>query len=240
MTPGKLSRWWIVLVVITLVAPAAQASFHLMQIEQVMGGVCGDATAQAIQLRMRSSDQNQVAGRRLVAYDAAGANPVVLINLPGNVSGSSAGSRILVTSTQFSSLSPPTADFTLSNLIPPTYLAAGRLTFEDASIYGKTIFWSLSWGGAAYTGPTNGALTNDADGNFGPPFDGALPSSSDRTLRFQGSFGSLSTNNAADYAVATGGAVFTNNGGTAGTVVDCVFGDGFESGNTSAWTLRVP
>ena len=34
--------------------PAAHATFHLMQIEQVIGGVNGDTTAQAIQLRMRA------------------------------------------------------------------------------------------------------------------------------------------------------------------------------------------
>ena len=36
-------------------ASASDPSFHLMQIEQVIGGVDGDASAQAIQLRMRSS-----------------------------------------------------------------------------------------------------------------------------------------------------------------------------------------
>ena len=35
-----------------------QASFHLMQIEQVIGGVNGDTTAQAVQLRMRSFGGN--------------------------------------------------------------------------------------------------------------------------------------------------------------------------------------
>ncbi len=47
------------LVVLTL---PAQASFHLMQIEQVIGGVNGDTNAQAIQLRMRFAGQNLVGG----------------------------------------------------------------------------------------------------------------------------------------------------------------------------------
>jgi hypothetical protein len=239
MSPRKLSHLWIVLAVGSLAAPAAHASFHFMQIEQVMGGVCGDATAQAIQLRMRASGQNLVSARRLIAYDAAGANPVVLITFPGNVSSSAGGSRILVTSTAFSGLlSPPTADFTLTNLIPPSYLAAGRLVFEDG--FG-TVYWSLSWGGAAYTGSTTGATDNDADGIFGPSYAGALPSLMEALL-FPGSFSSASTNNAADYVLTSGGPTFTNNAGSSGMlVIDCpIFTDGFESGNTSMWSSTVP
>lgn len=238
MTPGQLSRLWIILAIVSLVAPAARATFHFMQIEQVMGGVCGDATAQAIQLRMRFGGQNLVTNRRLIAYDAAGANPVVLITFPSNVSSSTGGSRILVTTTQFSSLSPPTADFTMTNPIPQSYLAAGRLVFEDG--FG-TIYWSLSWGGAAYTGSTTGNVTNDADGNFGPSFAGPLPST-DQALLFQGTSSSLSTNNAADYALTAGGPTFTNNAGTAGMLVtECpIFSDGFESGDTTGWMSSVP
>jgi hypothetical protein len=43
-----------------LAAAPAGASFHLMQIEQVAGGFCGDRTAQAVQLRMRAAGQNLV------------------------------------------------------------------------------------------------------------------------------------------------------------------------------------
>ncbi len=46
-------------------AQPALASFHFMQIEQVIGGVNGDTSAQAIQLRMRSSFQQFVAGARM-------------------------------------------------------------------------------------------------------------------------------------------------------------------------------
>lgn len=45
---------------ITLAAAQdVRATFHLMQIEQVVGGVCGDTTSQAIQLRMRDAGQNR-------------------------------------------------------------------------------------------------------------------------------------------------------------------------------------
>ncbi len=41
-----------------LMCNTAHATFHFMQIEQVIGGVDGDTTKQAIQLRMRSLNQN--------------------------------------------------------------------------------------------------------------------------------------------------------------------------------------
>src|SRR6266478_816038 len=56
------------------VASPAYATFHMMQIEQVIGGVDGDTSAQAIQLRMRSAGENLVSQARLVAFDATGAN----------------------------------------------------------------------------------------------------------------------------------------------------------------------
>lgn len=69
-----------------------QASFHLMQIEQVIGGVNGDTSAQAIQLRMRSIGQDLVAGTTLIAFDASGNNPITLLTLPSDVSNAAAGS----------------------------------------------------------------------------------------------------------------------------------------------------
>jgi hypothetical protein len=220
-----------------LAAAPAFATFHLMQIEQVAGGVCGNRSAQAVQLRMRAPGQNLVATTRLVAYDAAGANPVVLIVFPANVAVSTAGSRILATTGGFAGFGGPAADFSLSAPIPPSYLAAGRLTFEDSA---GNAYWSLAWGGAGYTGPTSGTLDNDADGDFGPPFAAALSAAGDQALRFQGAAGAMSTTNAADYAPSASPATFTNNAGTGAAIADCVFGDGFESGDTTGWSTAVP
>ncbi len=188
----------------------AQASFHFMQIEQVIAGVNGDKTAQAIQLRMRSAGQGQVQNARLIARDATGSNPVVLIAFSHSVSNNAAGDRVLATTGNFANYTSPAlvTDFTMTNPIPTGYLAAGRITFEDN--FG-TIYWSLSFGGSSYTGSTTGSTTNDADGNFGPSFAGPLPSSTLQALKFQGAAGALSTNNAADYALTAGAAVFTNN-----------------------------
>ena len=124
------------------------------------------------------------------------------------------GARILITSPNFiDALDGPLApDFTLTNLIPPGYLAAGSLTFESD---GGSVYWRLSWGGAAYTGPNNGACANDdspcPNGDFGPPWPMALPSTSEQALQFQAPFNAVSTTNADDYEVTVRAATFFNN-----------------------------
>jgi hypothetical protein len=189
---------------------AAYASFHIMQIEQVIGGVDGDTSAQAIQLRMRAAGQNLVSNARLIVRDAAGLNPIIVKDMTSNVANSSAGDRVLIVSSNFVSQTSPDVlpDFVMTQTIPASYLAAGRLTFEDD--FG-TIYWSLSWGGTNYTGSNTGNITNDPDGNFGPPFGGVLPSTNSSALFFTGSATAASANNLADYAVTPGPATFTNN-----------------------------
>jgi len=200
----------------------AHATFHLMQIEQVIGGVGGDTTAQAIQLRLRSNNQNLVSQARIRAWDAAGMNPIVVMDMTTNVAVSTGGARILIASPNFAKYTdvPLDDDFTMTALIPESYLAAGRLTFENNS--GTQIWWMLCWGGGAYTGPTTGmggAGSNDVDGNFGPAFASPMPFESDIAIKFQGAFNALSTTNSANYALTTGAAVFTNNAGASATVV---------------------
>jgi hypothetical protein len=198
----------------------AQAAFHFMQIEQVIGGVNGDTTAQAIQLRMRTSGQNVVSFTRIKAFNASGGGVVTLVDLTSDVS--VPNGRILIATPNFANYVTPAfgatpamgKDFNMTP-IPAGYLAAGRITFEDD--FG-TILWSLSWGGTSYTGSTLGSVTNDADGNFGPSFAGPCPSTSLQALLFQGAAGDLSTNNAADYALTPGPAEFFNNAGTKFTV----------------------
>jgi hypothetical protein len=190
----------------------AQATFHLMQIEQVIGGVGGDTSAQAIQLRMRVNGQGGVSKARLVVRDAAGANPVVLIDFDTDITPEVQGERILIVSTGFAAHASPAVvpDFTLVNTIPDTYLAAGSLTYETNR---GLVLWRLSWGGTGYTGTTHGAGFNDQGGDFGPPSNGPLPSTGTGALLFQNGAFAKSTTNANDYAVTGGAAVFTNSAG---------------------------
>jgi glucose/arabinose dehydrogenase len=212
---GRPFLWSVAAFVSLAFAAPLHASFHLMQIEQVIGGVNGDVSAQAVQLRMRFSGENFVSGGTLVAFDASGNNPITLLTFPSDVSNAAAGSRILITTANFASheTSPIASDFTMTTAIPASYLAAGRVAYEHGGI-----LWSVSWGGASYTGSNTGAFTNDDDGNFGPPFAGALPSTSTSALRFNGTASAQSTNNAADYTVTAGTATFTNNAGASTTL----------------------
>jgi len=208
-------RAWIIGVCVAgWLASPALATFHLMQVEQVIAGVNGDTNAQAIQLRMRSSVQNFIGGvSRLVVRNASGASPVTLISFPSDVANGAFGDRVLVTTAAFNSLTSPTTvpDFTMTNRIPDAYLPAGSLTFESTS---GIVYWRLSWGGASYTGLNTGAIDNDrgtVNGNFGPPWPAALLTSGVDALLFQGTASAFSTQNEDDYAVTNGGSTWTNN-----------------------------
>jgi hypothetical protein len=78
---------------------------------------------------------------------------------------------------------------------------------------------TIRCGGASYTGSNLGNTANDLDGNFGPPFDGAVPATCASALQFQGSATDFSTNSAADYLVIGSPIVFFNNAGVSFTVV---------------------
>jgi hypothetical protein len=213
----KITSSLFTLIGVLALQTTAHATFHLMQIEQVIGGVNGDTTAQAIQMRMRATTQNFVSAAKLIAFDAAGQNPVTILDLSSDVASGALGSHVLIVSANFPSHTTPTTvpDFTMTNPIPASYLAAGSLCWESDT---GTIYWRLSWGGAAYTGPNDGNTANDVDGNFGPAFGSALPSSGASALQFQGAANAKSTNNAADYLVTAGAAVFMNNAGASFTV----------------------
>lgn len=202
---------------ILLASTQADAALHLMQIEQVIGGVNGDSSAQAIQLRMRFAGQSVTSQGRLIAFDAAGANPIIICDMTTNVAVGSAGSRVLIASTAFQTSPSITPDFVMTNTIPASYLAAGSLVFQDD---GGTIYWRLCWGGASYTGSTLVAqFVNDDDGNVAPPVPGALNSTTLQALQFPGTAAAGSTTNLANYAVTARGATFTNNAGSSGVVI---------------------
>lgn len=201
--------------------PGHATVVHLMQIEQIVGGVDGDSTIQAIQLRMRSPFQNLMQFSQTRVWDSAGLNPIVVQSDTVAVVNHGLGVRILITSPNFVTRTTPAAapDFIMNNLIPASYLAAGSITFE--SNLGTVVWWRISWGGAAYTGPTTGQAAlggNDADGEFGPPFAGPLISSDVRALQFPGSASAPSTNNVADYALTPGNSEWVNNVGDMFTV----------------------
>ena len=205
----------------TLFTSSAQAGFHLMQIEQVIGGVNGNNTAQAIQLRTRAGSQNFLSSTRITAWDASGLNPVLLFDFGATYSpAADNGDSILLSSTAFNvgmlttvpSYSP---DFTLTNVIPASYLSGGKITFgNDAN---TSFYWSFAFG--AYTGANTGTTDNDTNGNFGSPFASALPTASLQGVRFTGASSALSTTNVADYALTANPATVKNANSVSFTVV---------------------
>jgi len=212
--------------VLALAPATAFASFHLMQIERVTAGANGDVDRQAIQLRMRTSGQNLVTNGRVVAWDAAGQNPVVVGSFDAVVANADTGDRILLATAEFEADPELLPDFLMARPIPEHYLDAGRLTFEA---HGGLIYWSLCWGGAGYTGSTTGSPTNDLDGEFGPCYPHALPARGRDALVFTGAAGDVSTDNASDYAVTDGVGEFTNNARESSLVSNTVvFADGMD------------
>lgn len=200
-----------------VITHTALGGFHVMQIEQVIGGVNGDTSMQAIQLRMRGGGQIFMSGSRVIARDAVGANPILIKDMTTDVANGATGDRVLLVSSTLTTSPAITADYVMTNTIPTSYLAAGTLTFEDD--FG-TVYWRVCWGGAAYTGPTTvQPLVNDADGDVAPAFAGAMPSTTLQSLRFDGPAVDASTNNNADYVISTRGATLTNNAGLSGAVV---------------------
>lgn len=191
------------------------AGFHQMQIEQVVGGLGGDTSAQAIQLRMRKGGQNEVSRARIRAWDAAGLNPVTVLDFTSDIPIGSKGSRILIATRPFidklRKLQPSfTPDYLMTLPIPPEYLAAGRLTYEGDS---GAVFWSLAWGGPFYTGSHLGKTVNAPDGNFGPAFPLALPKARRRALGFDGPADAIATSNSLDYTLSANPATVVRNDG---------------------------
>jgi hypothetical protein len=207
-----------------LLSCAADANHHVMQIQLVIGGVHGDITAQAIQLRQRFAGQNIVSAGRIRAFDANGLNPITIINFTTNVPNSAGGDTILVCTNSFLSKTTPAtvADFVMTNPIPVAYLNAGRITFEaDAG----TIWWSLAYGGASYVGSNILNATNDTDGNAAPAFGTALPTSGNKALQYNGAASGASTTNAANYVLTANAAIVTNNARVSFTVKAACAGD---------------
>ncbi len=225
----------LVVLTLTVLSIQARGAFHVMQVEQIIGGVDGDSSRQAIQLRLRTGGQTVVSSASLWASDAAGGNRTLLLNIAGNVTSGNTGDRILFTTAAFNSamiaggFAGFTGDFLLTTAIPAAYLAAGKITFEaDGGTVSTpgTIYWAVAWGGASYTGTNTGASgVNDSDGFFGDnlthpaPFGSALPTAARKGLLFSGAANALSTNNASDYALSAGAATVTKNNGTSFTVV---------------------
>ena len=75
---------------------------------------------------MRSGFQNSLEPSRIRVWDAAGANPILIVDLDQTVPNHLTGDRVLIASSSFVTATNPDAapDFTMTSFIPPSYLAA--------------------------------------------------------------------------------------------------------------------
>src|SRR5262245_36017280 len=114
-------------------ASPAHAAFHLNEITKVMAGFEGDATVQAVELKMLASGENLVSGRAYRTYNGAGVLQATLGTFAANLpaSGAVAGRRILAATSAWVTRFGLTPDLVISPGIPVT---SGQVAFEDPAV----------------------------------------------------------------------------------------------------------
>jgi len=107
-------------------------AFHLNEITKLMVGYNGDATIQAVELKMLAAAENQVGGVSIRTFNAAGIVQATLGTFAAGtiLPNSAAGSRILCATANFQSTFGIAADLTITAGIPIT---TGQVSFESAS-----------------------------------------------------------------------------------------------------------
>lgn len=191
-------------------ASPAMAYFHQVQINKVVVNAGDNPAAQAIELRFRAALMGDLQFARLMARDATGQNPIVICDFNRPMPQQFRCGTVLITSAASNTLtSPPSIpDFTMTQVIPESYFAAGTLTYESDE---GAVQWRVCWGGAAYSGPTNISIANDSDGSVAPPYVMALPTLGNAVLVFKNDCPAASVSSANDYEVIAEGTVFFRN-----------------------------
>ncbi len=134
-----------------------EASFHLMRIDEVLAGAHGDPDVQFVELKMNSTGQRFVAGRKVEFYDSTG-TPTGTFTFPIIVSNGANNSSILVGTSQFAQVSTVAPDFIMaSNVMAPS----GRVCFEtiDCVAYGDFTGDNNGFGQSAEALPVAGLLS---------------------------------------------------------------------------------
>lgn len=129
---SALSGAALALTLLVLLPTSARATFHLNEIDRVLTSYNGDATIQALELRMLAGGENLVAGLSIKSYDAAGVllatHGTFAASLPA--SGALSGRKILCATSAFAATFGITPDLVISAGLP---LATGQVSFESAT-----------------------------------------------------------------------------------------------------------
>jgi cysteine-rich repeat protein len=190
---------------ILLTASSAHATFHVMSITELMVGIGGDPDAQYVELRLEIAGQNSVNNTRLTAFNADGTVATIVKLSDHSVVNGQMNRRILYATSNFTTLTGLTPDFTIPSGIisptsgmvcwgapsqiavpPPTWDPTNPNNYIDCVAYGN------------YTGPTRGgAPTLGASGTPTalPPGDGT-----NALTRIAGK-GQMVGSNATDFAL---------------------------------------
>jgi len=134
---------------LAVVARPAEASFHLMDISEVLVGFGGDCRIQAVELRMRSPGQTQVNGHDVFFRDAND-GPLGSFRLTRNMANGASGAHILIGTAEFAAISSVAPDFVMTE--PFLRPQGGRVAFDAASA--SSAADSVAYG--AYSGNNGG------------------------------------------------------------------------------------
>jgi len=158
----------IALLAVCLFAPhAAEASFHLISISEVLSGFGADPSVQYVELRMDTVGQQFVSGTRLAVFDTTGVRTDLAIS-GSNVAVGASQRKILYATSAFATATGLTPDFTIAaGLVTPTGMVCwGRPA--NPAVPGQYIDCVAFGGYAGPPAPANPPSTTD------PPGDGTL------------------------------------------------------------------
>lgn len=129
---------------ILLTCLSASAAFHLVEVSEVITGINGDTSLQAVVLRMQADGENSVDGITIQARNAQGTVTNTVFTFPVGASAQIVGladRRILIATPAFAQRTGLTPDFTFAGGL---FAGSGQVTYTGAPD-------SVSYGN--YTGP---------------------------------------------------------------------------------------
>ncbi len=109
--------WGIAFLALVL-APPVEAVFHMSLISEIMASYDGDPSVQFVEIRMSASNQNQIVDAVIAVFDADGNFMTDAIVFPMNVTNFASGTRTIVGTPSFETVSGLTPDFTMAAVLP--------------------------------------------------------------------------------------------------------------------------
>jgi len=99
-------------VLLALLVPVpGQAVYHIANIDEIMSGMGGDATAQYVEIRMLFGGQGSVAHSRLTAFSCDGSSHAILLEVPDDVCPANSNGRWTMGTTSWAAATGVTPDF---------------------------------------------------------------------------------------------------------------------------------